>query len=450
MKKILLAPMLLSAVVMMAQDDVTPPQTGFYISGLNGATTATENNTLAYLPSDDPDDIEEGIFRYKNTNVEVTGAGELMIVGLEGLKLGYDPDNFMGSTNELGDKSTMMYLTEDGSAINCTLSAGSYTVILASMYDFEDDTKLGWSIQFTNNDNYNAAAYTYYIVGFNGEDAPSQENQFVMEDVDGYAMYSFPKFYISWPADFLIVNGDGSESYGAENAEINDPDNTFALLTNGGDPIKFDLAAGYYTVNFINMGFMSMVTFLYCEDQSAPDQVQYELIGFSNGPIALERVVKTESYEDEDEGLVENESIYYIAEKVSLESCPDGLQIVEVLANPEDEGPQFVFGVLDMMASLGMGSITEMGIGFLGINGSPIGWEMSAGEYNITVFINETMGSISFEPYEEDGDEGAVDSIGKEENVEPVYYDLQGRRINNPDKGIFIKKTGDKVVKIVK
>lgn len=47
-----------------------------------------------------------------------------------------------------------------------------------------------------------------------------------------------------------------------------------------------------------------------------------------------------------------------------------------------------------------------------------------------------------------------INSVTTEEEGEVTYYDLQGRRVNNPTKGIFIKKTtthnGTKTVKIMK
>lgn len=42
-----------------------------------------------------------------------------------------------------------------------------------------------------------------------------------------------------------------------------------------------------------------------------------------------------------------------------------------------------------------------------------------------------------------------VDKITSDAEGETIWYDLHGRRVANPDKGIFIKKTGNKVVKVV-
>lgn len=43
----------------------------------------------------------------------------------------------------------------------------------------------------------------------------------------------------------------------------------------------------------------------------------------------------------------------------------------------------------------------------------------------------------------------AVDGIEMEEAGEPVYYNLQGIRVVNPEKGIFIKKEGQKTTKVI-
>lgn len=41
-------------------------------------------------------------------------------------------------------------------------------------------------------------------------------------------------------------------------------------------------------------------------------------------------------------------------------------------------------------------------------------------------------------------------AFGEEAEEQPVYYNLQGMRINNAQNGVFIKVTGDKVEKIIK
>ena len=44
-------------------------------------------------------------------------------------------------------------------------------------------------------------------------------------------------------------------------------------------------------------------------------------------------------------------------------------------------------------------------------------------------------------------EDAGVESIGSADDSAPVYFDLQGRRVNNPSKGIFVVKEGKKVSK---
>lgn len=48
-----------------------------------------------------------------------------------------------------------------------------------------------------------------------------------------------------------------------------------------------------------------------------------------------------------------------------------------------------------------------------------------------------------------DTESSAVETIGAVEAGETVYFDLQGRRVANPEKGIFIRKSSDNVEKVV-
>ena len=47
------------------------------------------------------------------------------------------------------------------------------------------------------------------------------------------------------------------------------------------------------------------------------------------------------------------------------------------------------------------------------------------------------------------GGENGVESIGNDVNAPVVYYNLQGVKVSNPEKGIFLKKQGNKVSKVV-
>lgn len=44
---------------------------------------------------------------------------------------------------------------------------------------------------------------------------------------------------------------------------------------------------------------------------------------------------------------------------------------------------------------------------------------------------------------------GAVEGIEADENVAPVYYNLQGVRVNNPENGLFIQVKGSKATKVL-
>lgn len=453
MRKFLLSSMLFSAFCLMAQTEANPPQTAFFLSGINGETTATENNTLSYIPGDD-DDIEEGIYRYGNANVVIEDCADgLSIVGAEGMIIGYDPDNFMGQENLLNDKSTNLYLIENGETINCELSAGSYNVMLASFYDFEDETESSyiWSISFTNNDT-SEKTVSYYIVGLNDEDAPAQSNRFIEEVIEdeeegNTTMYVYPKFYIEGKGSFSIVDDNFEEVYGGSGDIVTGMEGmAFAMLSDGGDPVEIDLEPGYYTLNFAPMSGMAFLTFIYCEDQTPADECTYYLSGFGDD-IEFTRIVEESSYEDEETGeTISSTSINYVIEKVHLSDCPDGFTVISA------EGQGFSFGLNEMMAAFMGDTISaDNPMAMVGIYGSPIFWDMEENDYTVTFYTGGAVGGyISFEVYGEGGDdEGYVDAIGSE-NATPIYFDLQGRKIANPEKGLFIKKTGNKVEKVAK
>lgn len=452
MRKILLSSLLLSATAVFAADQ---PQSGFWISGINGESTQTENNTLTYVPGDE-DDIEEGIYRYINEAMEIKSCNDgFTIVGAEGMILGYDKDNYMGAPNLVNDKSAMMYLIEDGEPVNCELSAGTYKVILASFQ--EDETEpMTWMIQFYGD--ASESVVSYYIYGFNGAETASQDNKFVREEIfddetgEISYMYSYPKFLVESCDDgFFIGNADMTEIYGGDDTSTITDEMPFAMLSLDGSPVKSELTPGYYTVNFIDMGFMAMATFLMHDNQTPADEATYYLLGFDgvttqSDNVKFTRTENTFEYEDEETGENFSEtSISYIIDKIHLASCPDGF----LIKSSEEE--DFSFGINSDMASF-LGEelmVMEDGsaIGFLGINGEAYNWNLDEGDYTVTFICNGTMGSVSFVPY----GEASVENIETtDENAIPVYYNLQGQRVNNPEKGIFIKVQGSKVTKIMK
>lgn len=71
-------------------------------------------------------------------------------------------------------------------------------------------------------------------------------------------------------------------------------------------------------------------------------------------------------------------------------------------------------------------------------------WQIvEPGRYNIDIDLQK--GSISIEKAGMDG----IEDIAEDNTEAPVYYNLQGISVANPSKGIFIKKVGNKVSKVI-
>lgn len=76
-------------------------------------------------------------------------------------------------------------------------------------------------------------------------------------------------------------------------------------------------------------------------------------------------------------------------------------------------------------------------------------------------FFRSDVGSWGIQSVYKDGDvekksnvvwhevAGVVGIDAEAGGDEAVWYDLQGRRVSNPERGIFIKKTGSKVEKVI-
>lgn len=73
-----------------------------------------------------------------------------------------------------------------------------------------------------------------------------------------------------------------------------------------------------------------------------------------------------------------------------------------------------------------------------------IPYELEAGFYDITFDYNEYTVTFAV------AGEGGVDGVIAAQNGEAVYYNLQGVKVSNPDKGIFVKVVDGKALKVVK
>lgn len=440
MKKFLLASLLFSVTSMMAE----PPQTAFNLIGFNGETSASETNQLTYQPGD-ADDEEEGIYRYVNNEFVINDCADgFFAQGAEGMNLGFDEANPYGFENMVSQYSTMTSLAENGPAINCGLPAGTYKVILASFQ--EEGEPMTWTMMFQSVGG--DTELSYYVVGINGMEELTQYNMLVKESLEDGDTFVYPKFLVEeCPDGFRVATSDGTflgldPAFAEMVSEVND-DSPMAFLADGGAPVPCRLSPGYYSVTFASTGTANMISFIRCEDQTADDESVYYLLGF-NGITAPSESVKfertTEEVENEEDGTVET-IVKYCLNGFEIKTCPDDGFTVST----EDGG--FAYGLNSMFAAMLGDTVSEESpFGFMGIYGSPVKCVLPEGKYDISFIVTGTAANISFLSSTDSG----VDGIGQEDNEQPVYYDLQGRRVVNPGKGIYIMRKGVKTFKIVR
>lgn len=67
-------------------------------------------------------------------------------------------------------------------------------------------------------------------------------------------------------------------------------------------------------------------------------------------------------------------------------------------------------------------------------------------EFTMTFQLDDQVTVLTFY-VDQKGTDAAVEGIEADSNIAPVYYDLQGRQIDNPTNGLYIVKKGSKVTK---
>ena len=439
---------LLSAVAALpAMAIASAPQEALYIVGLNGVAEPQASLALAFEEDRSEDDIDEEVFRYTNPEVVITESAAFTIVTADKtFSLGYDADNFLGAPNELSATSPMMYLAENGAPVNCTLKEGNYSVNLV-LFSGDSESSDTWMIQFTSLDVAEETG-NFYLLGFGGDDEePSGANKFVkyVEEEDGETVttYSIPKFYVGeCPNGFTVYDIDNDVNFGGDAGTEMTDDMPFSMLSADGSPVKCSLKEGYYTVNFASMGAFSMISFLLCDDQTPIDEAEYYLLGFNGITEPTDEVKFTrtvENLEYEEDGEIYSETVIsYNLNEFKITGCEDGFTVSTATGD-------FSFGLNPDYTAIFGSSVTQ-GIGFLGIYGSPLGWGMENGVYDISLTITEVKTAmISFLPHDDTG----VAEIGDDTDNAPVYYNLQGVRVANPENGIFILRQGGKTSKVV-
>ena len=452
MKKnlLLISGILCSAISLQA----AAPEGNLYILGINGDSTPSEANCLI-LGERDEDDIDEGVWRWSLPDINLTTAeGAVTISDGATFSLGFDENNQFGFTNDLTSSQSMIYMAQGGPEINYHLSEGSYQVMVALFEDIEGD--MGgdtWILQLKSLSSEEPSE-NLYLLGFNGYMDPSAACSFrkieVTEDGETFSYYTMPRYFVSVCEEgFTVYNAAQDVTYGQDEAfaamgDVTD-ENPMAFMGADGVPVKCLLTEGYYDVNLNMTGAMTMISFLRCEDQTPQDQLAYYLVGL-NGVNTIDEAYNfdrqevTEEYEDEETGeLTTYTSLTYVLNNVEIKEASE----LTVVAQDN----MYVFGYNpDMSAFLPNDFNNAMPFSSMVAGGEALNCSLEAGKYNFNFSLSGVnAGMISALPAEED----AVDSISGASGI-PVFYNLQGVRVANPENGIFIKVVDGKTTKVVR
>lgn len=438
-----------SAFAMNAAD----PEGDLYILGLNGVTAPEVSNTLV-MQERTEDDIDEGVWRWALDSFDLQQTeGAFTVSDGKSMTLGFDSENVFGITNNMTTAQSIIYMAVDGPAINYSLPAGEckINVILFSDIDGEAGKDI-WIVHIQSstaeaNDNY-------YLLGFDGVDTPTSACCFkkVEEVIDGETLitYSIPKFLVKdCPEGFTVFSSADDANLGL-NTDFSAPgtpvtdESPMAFLSAGGEKVICNLTEGYYSVVFAPMGAIAMISFAKCQDQTPLDEMEYYLLG-ANGvaepadACKFKREIEIFEYEEEGE-IVKEETVTYKLEKFNYQNAEAGLTVASA------DGV-VVFGYsADMAASFPNDITVDAPFALMAVNGTPLNCSMPAGEYDITFSITGNgTGMISFIASEP----GSVDEVDVADTRE-IYYDLNGRVVSNPQKGIYIVKKGADVKKIIR
>ena len=72
-------------------------------------------------------------------------------------------------------------------------------------------------------------------------------------------------------------------------------------------------------------------------------------------------------------------------------------------------------------------------------------WELAAGNYVLT----ETGGTGRCAGFGYEANSSAIENIAVDANAPVEYFNLQGLRVNNPENGLYIRRQGNKVSKVI-
>lgn len=429
------------------------PEGNMYIIGLNGETEPSDSNCLV-LGERSEEDIDEGLWRWILPEIELTTTeGAVTFTDGASLTLGFDENNEFGFTNDITTSQGMIYLAQNGPAINYHLPTGAYQVSLALFEDLEGE--MGgdtWMLQIKSLGE--SEEESIYLHGFNDYLDPTAACRFskeeITEDGETFTIYTLPRYYVSQcETGFTVYDAGQDVAYGQDEnfaamGDVTD-ENPMAFLGVGGDPMQCKLAEGYYDINLSMLGSMAMVSFLKCEDQTPQDELAYYLVGV-NGVNTIDdtyKFIRTENsgeYTDEETGeTVTYSTVTYVLSNVEVKE-PATLTVVA-------QDMMYVFGYnSDMAAFLPNDFSSDMPFASMVAGGDPLECSLTAGiyDFNFTLSGVNTGMMSAFE-----SEEGAVDGISEATGT-AIFYNLQGVRVNNPENGIFIKIQDGRTSKVIR
>lgn len=377
-------------------------------------------------------DIEDGVFKYLNTDITISGEeGTFTLVSEDkSVTLGGYAD--MPSTLSLSTK--MVFLAPDGAPCPYSLPEGSYNLSLKYFAE-EGFAAIELKPNFATDDQ----SY-FYFTGINGEEEATGNYIFPMEpNEDG--MYVYPRLNLqTCPKGMLIRNSASETFYGAglsftgEISTLSD-DTPAAILAENGEALKSTLTPGIYSASLM-VGALNMIVFNRCEDQTPLNESELYIVGINgmDSPSDACKLTRTVIGEGDDK------LINYSLSNVKIDSFSEkGI----VVANKD---LTYSLGVNPVMgAMLGGGVLTDaMSMGIMSLNGKPFTSKMTPGTYDITVSpTGDSSALLSITVSEGSAAEGV-----ETDNTTPVYYNLTGSRVENPSKGLFIVKKGNKTEKV--
>lgn len=419
-----------------------------------GSTTRFDNITISLVKIDggdepiDPDPEPEissvyvvgGGYTWDLPGEEIKGENKVYTFNVTG-KFKVSTVN----TNDWNEFNAAAYATGDTTFGDEVSSATGQTLPVKI---WGEDQELPWDGQYTITLDLNNMTMNAYTATPKPVNAP---DVYVRGDMNSWNAEDAWKFTnVSWDATaqtgvftlqcqipagqaFKIADGSwGAINYGGAtgialntNTEIKYNDQTNLSLKEAFDG----------TITFTITASKSTATVIFNQESEVEDPENFYIIGTisTTDYTFLPNVGAT---------MVGNGEGLYTAEQVTFGPNSDnwtGFAIVGTLgANDSDwgtaNGLRYGPTVNDTKATLGVNT---------GIGTGDLSWSIDAGTYNL-VFDYKAM-TLTISEADTDG----INSIGTED-AEAVYYNLQGVRVQNPDKGIFIKVVGNKAVKVVK